>query len=250
MIRDRIKKYIGVFIAIPILIFMWYMLYLIVDSRIVPNPFDVFKMLPIILKDEETFLHVAYSLSRVLIGLSISLVFGTFIGVLMGMNEKVDKVLNPIVYLMYPVPKLALLPTVILTLGLKESSKITMIILIVIFQIITAIRGAVINIPKSNYMYFNIMGANKIKTFMHVTAPIILKELFIILKISTGTAISVLFFTETYGTRYGLGFYIMDCFQTVDYVEMYAGIVILSSIGFTLFFLIDLLETIFTPWSK
>ncbi len=243
------KKYIGIVFAIPILICIWYILFLIVNSKIVPNPFIVFKSIPFMLQGD-FYLHCTNSLNRIFIGILISVVLGGFIGTCMGLFPQVDKVLNPIVYLTYPVPKLAVQPIIILTFGLKESSKISMIVLIIIFQIITAIRSSVLNIPKSNFNYFEILGVGKIKTFFHVTFPVILKNLFISLKIAVGTAISVLFFTETYGTKYGLGYYIMDSFLLANYVEMYGGIVILSSIGFTIFIIIDILEDKLTPWNN
>lgn len=248
MLKKFLKKNSGLLIALPILIILWYFLFLIVDSKIVPNPFVVFKEMPSVL-DEKTMKHISASLYRIIMGILISAIIGVTLGVFMGTFKKFDKIMQPIIYLTYPIPKLALLPIVILTLGLKESSKITMIVLILVFQIITSTRGAVLDIPKSNYNYFRILGIDKFKTFTNIVVPVILKQLFVTLKIATGTAISVLFFTETYGTLYGLGYFIMDSFQTADYVEMYTGIIILSCIGFVIFILLDLLEEIFTPWS-
>ncbi len=244
------NKYVGILIAIPVVFLLWYFLALYIDAKIVPNPFDVIRKIPSLLKDEETFSHIRFSIQRVIISISISVVLGTIIGTLMAFDKSIDTILSPIIYLTYPIPKLALLPIVIILFGLGESSKIIMIVLILIFQIITTIRGAVLNVPKSNYTYFKILGVNKIKTFFHVVAPIILKQLFVTLKIATGTAISVLFFTETYGTKNGgLGYFIMDSFSSVNYINMYGGILILSFIGFIIFLTLDILENIFTPWN-
>ncbi len=237
----------GLLIAVPTLIFFWYTLHIIMDSKVIPSPFVVFVSIPAIM-DENMLKHLFASLYRVTLGIFFSIIIGVTIGVLMGTFKKFDKVMQPIIYLTYPIPKLALLPIIILTFGLKETSKVTMIVLIIVFQVITSIRSAVLNVPKSNYNYFKILGINKFKTFIHIVVPVIAKQLFVTLKIGVGTAISVLFFTETYGTLYGLGYFIMDNFQTADYVEMYIGIVMLSFIGFTIFILLDLLEEIFTPW--
>ncbi len=244
------NKYLGIFIAIPTLILFWYILHTQLDSRIVPSPFKVLKTVPEILSEEETFSYVKFSLQRIFISIGIATFLGTLIGTLMAFYKTVDIVLSPIIYLTYPIPKLALLPIIIIAVGLGESSKIIMIVSILIFQIITAIRGAVLSVPKNSYTYFKILGINKVKTFLHVVSPIILKQLFVTLKIAIGTAISVLFFTETYGTKNGgLGYYIMDMYSVYNYEKMYGGIVILSLIGFTIFILLDVLEAIFTPWN-
>ena len=64
------------------------------------------------------------------------------------------------------------------------------------------------------------------------------------------TAVSVLFFTETFGTQYGMGYYIMDAWLRVNYLEMYAGILVLSGMGLLLFGLIDLLEYVTCRWQR
>ncbi len=58
----------------------------------------------------------------------------------------------------------------------------------------------------------------------------------------------MLFVTETYGTTEGLGYYISDAWMRIDYLDMYAGIALLSLMGVGLFILIDLLEAILCPW--
>jgi NitT/TauT family transport system permease protein len=57
-----------------------------------------------------------------------------------------------------------------------------------------------------------------------------------------------LFFTETFGTQYGMGYYIMDAWMRVNYLEMYSGIVVLSCIGLILFTAIDYLDRKVCHW--
>ena len=64
------------------------------------------------------------------------------------------------------------------------------------------------------------------------------------------TAISVLFFTETFGTQYGIGYYIMDAWLRVNYLDMYAGIVVLSMMGLLLFILLDWAERRMCAWNQ
>ncbi|HBM80177.1 MAG TPA: nitrate/sulfonate/bicarbonate ABC transporter ATP-binding protein [Clostridiaceae bacterium] len=67
-------------------------------------------------------------------------------------------------------------------------------------------------------------------------------------RVALGTSVSILFFTETFGTEYGMGYFIMDSWMRVNYVEMYSGIVILSIMGFGLFTLVDFIERQLCPW--
>lgn len=227
---------------------IWWLGYLFIDTRALANPIEVYKELPSFIVDDKTKWHIIYSLSRIGMGLIISCIIGVIIGILMGYNKTADKILKPILYFAYPIPKLALMPIVILLLGIRESSKVVMIVLILVFQIITSVRSAIMNIDKEQYNFYKVMGAKKHSIFFGVTIPSITKDMLTSLKIGVGTAISILFFTETYGTKYGLGFYIMDRFQTADYVDMYCGIVVLSCIGFLLFAMIDVVQSIVCKW--
>lgn len=65
-----------------------------------------------------------------------------------------------------------------------------------------------------------------------------------------GTAISILFFAEGYGTNYGIGYYIMDAWNRIDYISMYSGIVVISLLGFGMFTLIDMLEEKLCRWKN
>ncbi len=245
MIKNIVLKWV---FATIIISSFWFIAYLILDMRTMPSPIVVYGNIPKIIMGDEFYLHIFASLKRVFWGLTLSLVIGVSFGILMGTNNKIDNILNPIVYTLYPVPKLAFLPIIILIFGLRDSSKVIMIVLIIVFQIITSIRNTIKNIPVENYLYFKVLGIGKIRTFYYATHKYILKDAFTSLKIALGTAISVLFFTESYGTRYGIGFYIMDCFDKADYVDMYTNIVILSFVGYVLFSILDLLEKKITPW--
>lgn len=82
----------------------------------------------------------------------------------------------------------------------------------------------------------------------HLILPAITPEALSTLRVAIGTAISVLFVTETYGTNKGMGFFIVDAWMRISYTEMYVGIVVLGMAGFLLFLLVDGLETALCRW--
>ena len=86
--------------------------------------------------------------------------------------------------------------------------------------------------------------------FWFVTLPWALSSVLSTARISLGTAMSILFFTEAYGARYGMGFLILDSWFRLNYVQMYAGVVILSVVGFMLFLIIDVIENTVMRWKK
>lgn len=194
--------------------------------------------------------HGSTSLFRVLISLASALAIALLIAIPMGMNKLVNNSLGPLLYFSYPIPKLALLPIVMILMGIGEGAKITVIVLIIVFQLIIAIRDAIMNIPAENYALLTALGATVYEKFLHITFPATLPTILSSVRVSIGIALSALFFTETFGTTYGLGFYITDCWMRRDYLQMYFGIVVLALIGLALFVLLDVTEKLCCRWNR
>ncbi|MGI6513091.1 MAG: ABC transporter permease [Syntrophomonadaceae bacterium] len=237
----------GALYSLAVVLVVWWLVSWIIRLPIVPSPVDVFINIGQIFSTKMEK-HVLYSLGRIGGGIALSIIIGVPLGYLMGSYERVNRLLSPLVYFTYPVPKLALLPVVMLLFGLGEASKLIMIVLIVVFQIIVSSRDAVMNIPSEIFRSLQSMGASRIQMLTEIILPATLPEVLTATRLALGTAVSILFFTETFGTEFGMGYFIMDAWLRVDYLDMYGGIVVLSLMGFFLFTLIDVAEKRLSPW--
>jgi NitT/TauT family transport system permease protein len=243
------EKGTGIWYICGILIFfaLWYVAAILVKLPIVPSPWGVMVNLSKIFLPQIA-IHGWYSLWRIIAGVFLSVIIGIPIGLCMGYFAKWDRALSPIIYLTYPIPKIALLPIMMLLFGLGDLSKILMIFLIIVFQVIVAVRDGVKSIPKEIYYPLYSLGANFLDVFREILIPASLPKFLTSIRVAMATAISVLFFTETFGTQYGMGYYIMDAWMRVNYLEMYSGIVVLSCIGLILFAAIDYLDRKVCHW--
>ncbi len=226
---------------------LWYISYLLLKTTVIPNPVLVYQNFGKVV-ESHIFFHILYSLKRIAVGVILSLLVGIPLGILMGYSKKANKILYPFVYFSYPIPKTALLPIAMLIWGMRDGSKIAIIFLIIVFQVIVAVRDSVNNIDSSFYLVTMSAGASKIDIVRYVTLPAILPELLTSLRVSIGTAVSVLFFVEGYGTKYGMGYYIVDAWSRIDYIGMYHGIIVISIVGFLLFAVLDLLAEKLCAW--
>jgi NitT/TauT family transport system permease protein len=217
------------------------------DLAFVPSPLRVFRELPTLFI-REMGVHLGVSLFRITGGILLSLLMGLLPGIAMGRSERADRYLSPVVYLLYPVPKIAFLPLFMLIFGLGDLSKVLMITLIILFQVMVSTRDAVRHIPESTFAVLKSMGANRLDMLRQVILPGVLPALLSSVRVSLGTALSVLFFTETFGTRHGMGYFVMDAWMRVDYPEMYGGILVLGIAGWLLFQAVDWLERRLCPW--
>ena len=243
------KKIWNLFKGFILFNLIWYTLALMINSRVLPTPDKVYSHLPTLIQNGLN-LHISASLYRLSTGLLISFLIGTFFGLLMGYFPNMNKLFNPLVYFVYPVPKTALLPVAMTIYGLGDNSKITIIVLITVFQIIVSVRDAVINVSKEHYQSLISLGASPIQLFYHVTFPAILTELLTSIRVTLGTALSILFFVEAYGTKQGIGYFIQDSWSRINYIDMYSGILVLSLVGVFLFIFIDVLENRCCRWKK
>lgn len=237
------------FVGVTIFNVLWWIVAAIFRNKALPNPIDVYATLPNTIA-LGMGAHIWASLRRVMIGTIVALFLGICGGLLTALSKKTNQVLEPLLYLSYPVPKLALLPIIMIIFGIGETTKIIMIILIIVFQLMISIRDAIRRIPKENYYVLSSLGAKNAQYIQHVVIPGTLPDVFSALRVTVGIAISVLFVTETFGTDKGLGFFIVDAWMRLDYLTMYAGIVAISIIGFLLFLIIDVADAVFCKWNK
>ncbi|PKM49371.1 MAG: ABC transporter permease [Firmicutes bacterium HGW-Firmicutes-7] len=244
--KRKLSTFVQGFIIINLL---WYGLSIFMNLRVLPTPFMVYQKISLLYTDK-IYQHILVSLYRVLSGLGIAMILGIGIGLLIAYSGWWNKLLNPLIYFTYPIPKTVLLPILMLLFGLGDSSKITLIVLIIIFQVIVSARDAVQGISQETYAFIHSLGASKYQIFIHVTLPAILPELLTNLRLSVGTALSILFFAEAYGTHYGIGYYILDAWSRMDYISMYLGVVTISLVGFALFIAVDLLEESVCKWKQ
>lgn len=236
-------------IALMILGLLWGIASAVLQRNILPDPITVIRYVPRLL-GKNIGKHLLFSSVRVFYGMSSATLLGFILGFMMARFSKVNYFLDPILYLVYPVPKLVLLPIIMLLFGLGETSKIIMIILIILPQVVLAVRDSMNQIPDSLLISFSCIGATSWQKFIYILFPAALPYLLTSVRLSLGTAISVLFFTENYATSYGMGFFIMDAWLRLDYVSMYAAIVCLSLVGFVLFFLLDQAQLRLMKWQN
>jgi ABC-type nitrate/sulfonate/bicarbonate transport system permease component len=194
--------------------------------------------------------HFLVSTYRVLASLLLALVTAVPAGIAMGRIRRVDRMASPLVYLTYPVPKIAFLPLVLLLFGIGDSSKIFLIAFILFFQILVTTRDAAREIPREHILSMRSLGADRKQKAVHLVLPAVLPNILTSLRVGIGTAIAVLFFVESFATNHGLGFFILDAWSRLDYESMYAGIVGMGLLGVILYEGVEILDRTLCKWNK
>ena len=241
-------KRLQLLIAAVVLVAVWEILALLVNRPILPEPVVVFGVFVTELTGDLGW-HFAASLWRVLASMTLSIAAAAPLGLVLGQSELLNRFFAPLVYLLYPVPKVVLVPIVLLFLGINEFSKIFMIFLILFFQILVLVRDQAAALRGELISSVRSLGAGRRALFRFVYLPASLPAVLTALRQSIGTAVAVLYIVELVATRRGLGYYIYLQGSTLfDYPRMYAGVIAMSLLGFGLYVLADVLHRRLCPW--
>ncbi len=232
-------------LGISIVLIMW-ILFAYLFQNTIPLPNEVFLNFVKIF-GKQLFTPTLQSISLLFSGLFFSIIIGVHLGIYMGLSKRGNKLLDSVIYSIYPIPKSALLQVLIIIFTSMFWMKSTLIFIIVVFPVIITVKDAIRVIPKEVFYHAKSLSLNKKQMYKDLIIPAILPNLFTTLRISIGNSIAVLYLSETRGIGSGLGYFI-DSSVVSNNLNMFTGIFVLSLIGYILFILIDLIEYKFCKW--
>lgn len=221
---------------------IWQAVSWLVNHPVLPAPVVVlpllFRLMPGILG-----WHFAASAGRVLAAIALALALALPLGLALGQSPRVNRIASPLIAIVYPIPKIVLLPVIYVLMGITDFSKIVLIALIIFFQILVVVRDEAANLLPELILSVRSLGAGRRALFRFVYLPACLPAVLTSLRVSVGTAIAVLFIAEQSLTTYGLGYYIaVETAQILQYPEMFAGILAMSLLGLVLYAVLHRLE--------
>lgn len=235
-------------LVVVVLGLLWWLAALGIDRSILPPPPRVVAEMIAQIAAGSLHEHLLVSLYRVVTALLCAFVPAFILGIGAGLHRRIDEAVSPVAYVLFPIPKVALLPIILLFLGLGDLSKIFLVAIIVFFHFYLAIRDETALIDRHYFDSLYTLGGSRSDLLIHVVVPAVLPRIFSAVRMSLGTALAVLFLVETFATRRGIGWYIMDAWTRLAYTEMYAGILALSVTGLILFAAIDVLQRALCRW--
>jgi NitT/TauT family transport system permease protein len=235
-------------LGIIALLLTWQILSWLIDKPILPSPFVVIQTFFMELTNG-LLGHLMASLWRVVASTALAIMLAAPAGLIMGQSDRVNSIFSPIVYLIYPIPKVVLVPIMLLIFGIGDLSKILIIFIILFFQILVLVRDQASSLRPELIQSVRSLGAGRKALFRFVYLPASLPAILTALRQSVGTAVAVLYIAELFATQKGLGYYIYLKGSTLfDYPAMYAGILAMSLLGLGLYFTVDWLEKRLCPW--
>ncbi len=221
-----------------------------VSPLFLPAPSVILKSGWEMVKTGEILRHVGASMWRVGWGFLLGASAGILVGFILGLSSIGDSILNPLLAITYPIPKIAILPLLILWLGIGEASKTTVIALGVFFPIAINVRAGVRQVDPILIKAAISMGASRLSVARKAILPCTLPMLFAGLKVSMGIALLLVVTAEMVAANSGIGFLILSSADLMQTDRLLFGIMILSMLGLIFNWGLNMLEKILIPWKQ
>lgn len=234
---QRIVGYIG---GTAFVLLAWWALAVCINSPALPDPWKTFQEVGA--NAETLWPQFLVSVERLVQGLIIGALIGAPLGLISGMCPRIDALVAPVLYILYPVPKIVFLPLMFVFFGLGSEAKVILIVIAVVFQMMVTMRDAAKQVPRGTIDAMRSLGGSGRLVFAHVVVPATMPYFFSGLRVITGTAVAILFIAESMAGSTGLGYYIMHSWSMLEYARMFAGIVAMGFAGVMLYELFDFAE--------
>jgi len=220
----------------------------VLDARFVPAPSSVISSLVEMTASGEVFTHLASTIMRVVIGFSLGAFFGVALGLLLGLSSVLRTLIQPLLAAIYPIPKIALFPLVMIMFGIGETSKYVIVALAVFFQVFFSTLAGVVNIDKTYLDVASNFRASLWQSYRTVAFPGALPYIFTGLQLGLGMALITVVIAENFGTRYGVGFIVWRSYQVFEVADMFVGLILIAVLGYLAQLALLAIEKRVVPW--
>jgi ABC-type nitrate/sulfonate/bicarbonate transport system permease component len=221
--------------ALPILaaLALWYAVCALklAPASLLPSPVTVFARLIALLGDRNFLTQAGITLFRLFVGFGIAVVVGVSIGILAAGSRTVAALMQPVVRVLAPVPKIALYPAFVLVLGFDHSSKIALVVADALFPILLATyQGATAVEPKLVWSA-RAAGASPTKCLFTVVLTAALPSILTGARIGLIIACIVVFLAEMITSTDGLGQMLVRAARNFQTVDMFEPIITITLLG-------------------
>lgn len=196
-----------------------------------PSPASILLALYELAASGTLWLHLGVSLGRLIVGWSLGTICGLGAGVAIGIWSLSRAIGVPLVSALFPIPKIALLPLLILWLGIGEASKIATIALGVFFPTAIATFSAIDAVPRNLIRMAQSFNVPAVDVLWKIVLPGALPGILSGFRITVSIALILLVSAEMIGAEHGIGAFVLQAGNLMQTDQLLAGVVVLSVLG-------------------
>lgn len=243
-------KHITAIIVFASVIALWWMASAFgwINAFLLPSPLKVIHTLNELSQSGSLARHTVISMQRVGLGYAIAVIIAVLLAVIFSMSMFMRNALDPVLEFLRQIPPLALMPLLMLWLGIGEMQKVGIIILACFFPIFLGVRGGIAQVDKKLIEVGKVCGLSNMEIMRRIVLPSSLPAIVIGLRIGLGYSWRALVGAELIASSAGLGYLIVDAENLARTDIVLAGILVIGVIGLIADQALKRLIAYFAPW--
>ena len=222
----------------------------LIDSKLFPPPTATLSALGEWAKSGELIRDLYSSLWRAMVGFLIGSIFGILVGVATGRIAKINRAIGPIIQFLRPLPPVAIIPLIIVWLGIGNEAKIFSIAFAVFFPVWINSHVGSGRVAKEYFWTVKLLGKSRLTTFRDVILPGAFPSIFTGLRTGIGIAVIMVYVAEIAGASSGIGYQISVSHLAYRIDKMMAALLVLGLFGALMDLTLTKLVLRIFPWFR
>jgi len=216
-----------------------------------PPPSTIAVYLFRMLADGTIEFNLGVTLLRIFAGFAVAAFAGVTLGVLMGMSRIVARIADPWIAALYPLPKIALIPLLVIWLGTGEVYKIVISAITAFFPIVISTYAGIRQTDQGLVKAAQDLGANRRQIQMKIVIPAAIPSIFAGLHLGMGVTVILVVAAEMIGSssQSGMGFLLIQSGQVMETEKVFASLIVLAVVGALIIKLQEWIDRKVAPWT-
>lgn len=232
------------------LLCLWQVAALALDTDSFPSALDALRAIPPILSDHDALMNILDSLRRMVIGLGLAVLVSIPLGLMMGRSRAVAAFFNPLLMVVYPVPKAALMPVIMLWLGVGDVSKTLVIFLGVSIPIIYHSFQGAKAVEEKMLWSGAAIGMSAAQRMFRIVLPAALPEILTGCRTGLVLALITMVTSEMIARQNGAGNILFNALDMAQYDTVFAMMIVIGALGIILDAAFERLRSALVRWSE
>ncbi len=219
-----------------------------VSHFVLPPPEDVGRSIVDLLGQSRTWHHIWVTSQEIVIGFGVALVAGLIVGIVIGELPVLDRALNPFLVALQVLPKVAIVPLLILWMGFGLSAKVMVAAIFALFPITAGTRAGIRAVEPGHRDLAATLRASRIQRLRFVVLPSALPSILTGMEVGVVLATIGAIVAEYLAGNEGLGWLAVASLNQLQVADLFAVIILLSVLGFVAYAAVGSLRRILVPW--
>ena len=247
---DAVIKRVASIVACTGLLAAWQVASLALHNDSFPTALEAIRAIPSILSDKDSLVNFGASLRRMAIGFGVAVAISIPLGLFMGRSRVVASFFNPLLMVIYPVPKAALMPIIMLWLGVGDIAKTLVIFLGVSLPVIYHSFEGAKAVEEKMLWSGAAMGLSAAQRLIRIVLPAALPEILTGCRTGLVLAVITMITSEMIARQSGAGNILFNALDMGQYDTVFAMIIIVGAMGICLDALFERIRARLVRWSE